>query len=331
MMVPSLVSCQLFCLLMVALPCADAFTSPYTTATARRSAAKAALDQNDDEAAAANQLTWILEKNCHYDDEKLPNPLEPAALEAGHEVARWKEQDWEWEPSRRPKIANGAIFHGTLGVADALANGEKKDWFPSLVSFCNTEAFICSNYYPMVKNWLIHQKWHATTVAKFVENPEEAFNELGSSDAVFVRPDSPLKAFSGRVLQRDEANLRKLDHGFYYDDENLPIIVAPICDIAKEEWRFVIVDGKVVAGSAYQADGRQGYADASDNMKKAWDLAEVIASEIQAPEDVYVIDIGECKEGDKLHLLELGPFSGCDLYECDRAKIVEAVEELLEA
>lgn len=269
------------------------------------------------------------EKNCQYDDPKLPNPLEPAASQAGHDVVRWIRQAWEWEPSQRPKVLGPAVFHGTLEIADALANGGKKEWFPSLVSYCNTKAFICSNYYPKVQQWLIHQTWHKTTVAKFVEDPDKAFEAIGSSDAVFVRPDSPLKAFSGRVLQRDEVSMRKLDHGFYFDDKNLPIIVAPVCDIAQEEWRFVVVGGKVITGSSYILDGRQGHDGASDQMNKARDFAEEIASAIEAPEDVFVIDIGESKEDGKQCLLELGPFSGCDLYKCNRGKIVAAIEELL--
>ena len=102
-------------------------------------------------------------------------------------------------------------------------------------------------------------------------------------------------------------------------------------DLSEDEWRFVVVDGKVVTGSAYRADGRQGYADASDRMKEAWDLAETIASEIDAPDGVYVIDIGECQDDGALYLLELGPFSGCDLYKCDRTAIVESVEKLMMA
>ena len=46
-----------------------------------------------------------------------------------------------------------------------------------------------------------------------------------------------------------------LDHGFYYEDERLPVVVAPVRDVG-EEWRFVVVDGAVVTGSGYVAEGR---------------------------------------------------------------------------
>ena len=42
---------------------------------------------------------------------------------------------------------------------------------------------------------------------------------MGDPSRIFVRPDSPLKPFSGRVLDRDSISLAALDHGFYFDDE----------------------------------------------------------------------------------------------------------------
>jgi hypothetical protein len=38
---------------------------------------------------------------------------------------------------------------------------------------------------------------------------------------------------------------------------------------------------------------------------------------------VYVLDV--CESEGRLHLLDLGPFSGADLYACDREAVVWAV------
>ena len=46
-----------------------------------------------------------------------------------------------------------------------------------------------------------------------------------------------------------------------------------------------------------------------------------------APEPVFVLDL--CEHAGELRLLELNPFSGADLYDCDRARIVAAVGALL--
>lgn len=58
-----------------------------------------------------------------------------------------------------------------------------------------------------------------------------------------------------------------------------------------------------------------------------WAFAQSIASELRPPEAVYVLDV--CEADGRLHLLELNPFSGADLYACDRAAVVRAVATLL--
>jgi hypothetical protein len=135
-----------------------------------------------------------------------------------------------------------------------------------------------------------------------------------------VRPDSPLKPFSGRVLRRDQISLAALDYGFYYEDNRLPVIVAPVREVHRE-WRYVVVAGEVVAGSAYQADGRSALPD--DPTGEPWAFASAVAREINAPQDVLVLDA--CEADGALFLLEINPFSGADLYACDRAAVVAAV------
>ena len=71
-----------------------------------------------------------------------------------------------------------------------------------------------------------------------------------------MRPDSPLKLFTGQLMSAEtfEADLEFL--GFYdFPKESLVVLGAPrTIDV---EWRFVIVDREVVAGSQYRAGGEQ--------------------------------------------------------------------------
>ena len=48
-----------------------------------------------------------------------------------------------------------------------------------------------------------------------------------------------------------------------------------------------------------------------------------VAARLRAPDPVFVLDVCESDTG--LHLLEINPFSGADLYGCDRAALVQAV------
>jgi len=46
-----------------------------------------------------------------------------------------------------------------------------------------------------------------------------------------------------------------MDHGFYYDDPEIAVVVAPVQQV-QAEWRFVVIGKEVVTGSGYVADSR---------------------------------------------------------------------------
>jgi hypothetical protein len=80
----------------------------------------------------------------------------------------------------------------------------------------------------------------------------------------------------------------------------------------------------VVAGSAYEPSGRAARAD--DPSGEPWSLASRIAASLAPPDAAYVMDICETDSG--LRLLELNPFSGADLYACNRDDVVAAVSSI---
>lgn len=261
------------------------------------------------------QMTWVLESDvfpeCH-------GPLRSALDDAGLRVVNWND-DW-WSNGSWPALADTpAVFHGSLGNAAAIA--ERLQWIPG--SFCRTAAFCCSAWYGAARQWLLHRDWRILPADEFVAKGPAVCRELGCMDRVFVRPDSPLKPFSGRVLSIDGVTLDALDHGFYYDDATLPIVVAPVRDVGSE-WRFVVVQSRVVAGSAYDSSTRSALPDMSASA--AWQFANTIATELPPPDEVYVLDV--CESDGELRLLEINPFSGADLYACSAQSVVAAVSSL---
>jgi hypothetical protein len=258
-------------------------------------------------------MTWILEM------EAFPNGdcLAQAATLAGDRVIAW--QDEWWPLNSWPKLDQPCLFHGSLGNADRVRR--ELPWRPG--AFCNTTAFACSAWYPHAKESLLHDRWEVIPAARLVETAEQVFDRFGG-DAVFARPDSPLKPFSGRVVKRGKLTLAALDHGFYYEDTTLPVVVAPVREV-KREWRYVVVDRRVVAGSGYLPDGRTATPDSPSG--EPWKFAARVAQALPPPDPVYVLDV--CESPDGLHLLELNPFSGADLYACDGSEIVGHVHALL--
>jgi hypothetical protein len=235
-------------------------------------------------------VRWLVELEVWGPGYTLPE----AARAAGHTVTAWTGT----LPAGGP-----LVFHGSLELAARLA---------PQAAFCATDALRCSAWYPRAARWLLHSSWQLTTVRALVQHPPER-------QTMFVRPDSPLKPFAGRVLPREGLSMAALDFGFYYDDPELPVIVAPVREVGRE-WRYVVVDRQVVAGSAYDPVGRRALP---DGPGAPWQLAEQIAREMEPPELVYTLDL--CESEGELHLLELNPFSGADLYACDATAVVEAV------
>lgn len=249
---------------------------------------------------------WILEGGVFASGFDLG----PAARAAGHAVTRW-DDDW-WETGRWPRLERrGVVFHGSLGNAAQI--GERLPWRPG--GLCDTAAFCCSAWYPRAAPWLFQRGWRRCSAAELVAHPPDW-------PAFFVRPDSPLKAFSGRVLPRAALSLEAMDFGYYFDDPSLPVIVAPARPVERE-WRYVVVEGRVVAGSAYAADGRRPLPDAPDGAP--WAFAQQIAAQLEPPTPLYVLDL--CASEGQLFLLELNPFGGADLYACDPHAVVAAVAD----
>ena len=257
-------------------------------------------------------MTWVLESAV------FPNShpaLRQAIRAAGQRCVDWDDAWWT-DGVPRSLGSSPTVFHGSLGNADAV--NAKLAWRPG--AYCPTPAFCCSAWYEAAKAWLLHRSWEFLPAETFVRDAALVAERLGSPERVFVRPDSPLKPFSGRVVDPEKVTLNSLDHGFYYDDEQLPVVVAPFANVG-HEWRFVVVDRQVVAGSGYDAKTRSATTQYAGGA--AWQFAAIIAASLRPPAEVYVLDL--CEVDGDLRMLELNPFGGADLYACDLRPVVEAV------
>ncbi len=233
----------------------------------------------------------------------------------------WSDAWWsDGVPSRVPN--SSVVFHGSLGNAARITSELR--WSPG--SFCPVQSFHCSSWYESARRWLVHTDWIICPANELVANAPTIAKQLGATDRLFVRPDSPLKPFSGRIVDIATLTLAKLDHGFYYDDDSITIVAAPIQQIGNE-WRFVVVNRSVITGSAYDPKTRKPVIVPLDSAAAAF--AAKVASELPEPEIVYVLDVCECD--DLLRLLEMNPFGGADLYACDAHAIIDSVSAIAAA
>ena len=167
-----------------------------------------------------SNVTWILESDVFPETHVS---IRSAIRMLGLTLMDWTD-DW-WSDGVPPSVPKtSVVFHGSLGNAVRIA--DKLRWSPG--SFCPVHAFHCSSWYESARQWLIHTDRHFCRANELVVNAPSIAAKLNTTDLLFVRPDSPLKAFSGRVVDVNNISLSKLDHGFYYDDERLPVVAAPV-------------------------------------------------------------------------------------------------------
>ena len=259
-------------------------------------------------------MTWIIENDAFPDGDILL----PALKDLKKDIILWDDNFWNTEEYK--SFPQDFIFHGSLENLDRLWN--KHPYNPALLY--SKEFFSYSFTFDTFTNYMLNKEVIFTTISEVLNNP--AILEQLKSDKIFARPDNPLKEFSGRVIPSKNLTPAHFDYGFYHEDINLPIILAPVKPIEKE-YRFICVNQKIVTGCEYIADGRKGGRTiAPEEKEPAFDFAQKIADENNSFFiTAYVIDV--CISNGSLYLVEMNPFSGADLYNCDAKKIIVAIED----
>lgn len=195
-------------------------------------------------------------------------------------------------------------------------------WVPG--AFANVGHFFCSHYYPHFRKYLLNNDHAMLPFSDLSKRSKELFDQFGRDGRMFVRPDSPLKLFTGLVVSQESFEKDLEFMAFYeFPVESLVVVSSPK-SIAKE-WRFVVADQQVIAGSEYK-EGETLIARAEVNGS-ARTFAEAILNTGFSPDSVWVMDICETTDHE-FHLLEIGGFSFSNLYACDKDAVVNAVSRV---
>jgi hypothetical protein len=141
------------------------------------------------------------------------------------------------------------------------------------------------------------------------------------SNPVFLRPDRVTKAFTGFSVKPDDFafEIGCLERTGSVTREELVVVArAKQIDL---ECRYVIADGKVVAGSTY--GWADGFTPSVKTDPKCDDVARKVAGRDWQADTVYTCDVA--LSGGSARVVELNSFSCAGLYACDTAKVAEAV------
>jgi hypothetical protein len=195
-------------------------------------------------------------------------------------------------------------------------------WIPG--AFATVDHFFCSSYFPHLGHFLLNPDHSVLPFAELAPRSKSLFETYGRNGQIFVRPDSPLKLFSGLLASRDTFEKDLAFMAFYeFPPESLVVVSSP--KTITKEWRFVVAGQRVVASSLYKDGDELISQPGSDDGARV--LAEAIVAVGYAPDPVWVMDI--CRTADdRFHLLEIGGFSFSNLYACDKDAVVSAVSDV---
>jgi hypothetical protein len=157
----------------------------------------------------------------------------------------------------------------------------------------------------------------------------ETIQNTFEDDNIFVRPLHDTKSFAGNVMTKEafEAWRDKVRNYPYQDEQkinmNLEVVISSP-KVIYSEYRFFIVNGKIVTQSLYR---RGGKLISDDNVDERVINFVRYMIQVWEPSVAYVLDVAETPDGFKV--IEINTFNSSGFYACDVQKIVIAIEDLV--
>jgi hypothetical protein len=236
-------------------------------------------------------------------------------------------------------IGECVVFYGSLNFGRKLMACQ---WTPGV--YLKKREYECTSYYPFIGENLLHEHYMMLPYGELIRKRDFIFDTFGGYGPrkVFIRPNSGMKEFTGMICP--EYNFEECVKlaGFYDVDPDLLCLISSVKNI-KKEWRFVIVGGKVIAGSLYRdwSHGEKQSRNVSTkdyvlmnshslwegcDDKLAWDAAQRGANKYN-PDHAWTIDVALISGYQNYKVIEIGCFSCAGMYGNDLGLIVDAVSE----
>lgn len=208
------------------------------------------------------------------------------------------------------------VFTGTLPLMRYIQTHRR--WVPG--GWCTFPNLSCSTYYAYFGAYLVNRNYTMLPIAEAIRESNSIFSTYGREGSVFVRPDSVDKSFGGRVCDAD--SFARFLTPFARDPTSLIVVAEP--RFIEREWRLFIANSRMVTGSQYRvAHKTQVGPEVPDEVQQF--ARDVLARVAWRPDPLFVMDVGETKDG--LHIVELNSFSCSGQCACDLEAYVKTASE----
>ncbi len=261
----------------------------------------------------------------NFTDSEDYNELIKAITDAGHECyVIGRRNNFDFKPDRYQEN-DFVMFQGSIQMTRHCRQVLPKGCRP--IAFCTEENFLCSKYYPIVKEFLFNDKHRLVTVSELKANMFDFYKEFGKEALIYIRPDRGDKPFTGQLLDLQDFERFWKNNVVCTAGENDIVIVSTPKKI-NGEYRFVCSnESEIIAYSTYQYQGQK--TTVPFVPPKSIEMVKKILSVGYYPDPVFTMDIAEDSDG-VFWLLEYNSFSSAGLYACKKEPIVKRVTEIAE-
>lgn len=283
------------------------------------------------------KINWVIDK---YLFDEYEDRLATAIKNCGSNVYFYDDicgksfKEWVSDKFTENDIV---VFHGSLQHGRQLTH---LPIYPGV--FMTIDNYECYKYYGYYGEKLLNSEYLMMGLNDVVRNKDlikkimkqEWYDK--SDEKIFIRPSNGYKTFAGQLISHtnleNDINILLKSYGGV-DPETL-VLISKEQEI-EEEYRFIVVNGKVITGSLYMDDNNRKtfkayYDKPIDETSEVFKFAQTVAN-LHQPDKAFTIDICTAIYGDyKLYkVLEINSFNCASMYGADYDKIVKATNDLV--
>lgn len=239
-------------------------------------------------------------------------------------------------PPIAPTGRDGGLALTTLQDARALTG----EWMATPGLYFSQKKYDVSFWLPRIAESIpVLNRRSLFVPAGLVQHIATPFWSLpfpSSSGLLFVRPDSGMKPFAGFVLDAGARRLKQWPCVAAEVQKEAPglapetlLCISSGRHLCELEWRFWIVDRKVVASSPYS--WQRDVTTWVTPPPEAQQIAEAMAGSPWQPDIAYVVDVVQLAEGDMpFYLNEINAASTSGLYCVPFAPLIAALRDAVQ-
>jgi hypothetical protein len=199
-------------------------------------------------------------------------------------------------------------------------------WIPGV--YMTMDHYDCTNYYPVFGDSLLNgEDYLMIPYGELRRKKDWLYDKVGIENCIFIRPNRGNKIFAGKMVEKEHFD-KDIDMLGFYEVEGRELCIVGRPYNVTTEFRFVVVDGKVVTGTQYKDVKGKLISEPCETPEHNWFMPQHHVDKFKfAPDRAWCIDMCMTKDGG-YRVLEVGAFSCCGLYGCNTEPIVREVSRV---